>query len=193
MRNEDRVTAVFFGDGAVETGVFYESLNFAALKKLPVIFVCENNLYSVYSPLSVRQPAGRPIAGIARAVGIESVEGDGNDVEFVHKICVNAVRKAREGAGPTFFELSTYRWREHCGPEYDNHIGYRSEKEYLQWKTQCPLTRLHSKLLGKDQVSRSALDLMATELSADVEAAVTFAKQSPFPHPSQMSAHVLAD
>ncbi len=127
MQNDDRVTMVFFGDGAVETGVFHESLNFAALKKLPVIFVCENNLYSVYSPLEVRQPAGRRILNLALAQGIESIEGDGNNVELVHELCSRAVGKARKGGGPTFFEFATYRWREHCGPEYDNHIGYRSE------------------------------------------------------------------
>jgi len=193
MRDEDRVTMVFFGDGAVETGVFYESLNFAALKKLPVVFVCENNLYSVYSPLSVRQPEGRPIAGIARALGIESIEGDGNDAETVHRLCADAVQRARSGAGPTFFEFATYRWREHCGHDYDNHIGYRSEAEYLAWKSRCPVARLEGKLLGGGVASRSALDDVAAALHREIDAALAYARQSPFPDPQLMSAHVTAE
>ena len=193
MQNDDRVTMVFFGDGAVETGVFHESLNFAALKKLPVIFVCENNLYSVYSPLEVRQPAGRRIFNLALAQGIESIEGDGNNVELVHELCSRAVEKARKGGGPTFFEFATYRWREHCGPEYDNHIGYRSEEEYVEWKKRCPVTLLESSLLGSSMVSCSALDEITKELDAEIEAAVAFAKQSPFPEEHLMSAHVVAE
>jgi pyruvate dehydrogenase E1 component alpha subunit len=193
MRDEDRVTMVFFGDGAVETGVFYESLNFAALKNLPVIFICENNLYSVYSPLHVRQPEGRPITGIARVLGIESLEGDGNDVESVHQLCSGAVRKARTGGGPTFFEFATYRWREHCGPEYDNHIGYRTEAEYLAWKSRCPVALLEAKLVGAGLASRSALDEMAVALHREIDAAVAFARESAFPDWQLMSAHVTAE
>ena len=193
MRDEDRVTLVFFGDGAVETGVFYESLNFATLKQLPVVFVCENNLYSVYSPLPVRQPEGRPIAGIARSVGIESIEGDGNDAQDVHRLCAAAGQKARSGAGPTFLEFATYRWREHCGPEYDNHIGYRSEAEYLAWKDRCPVALLEARLLAGGLASRSELDAMAAALQQAIDAAVAFARESPFPDRQSMSAHVTAE
>lgn len=193
MRNEDRVTMVFFGDGAVETGVLYESLNFAVLKNAPVIFVCENNLYSVYSPLEVRQPAGRSISDLARAHGIESIEGDGGDAELVHQLCVRAVEKARKGGGPTFFEFATYRWREHCGPEFDNHAGYRSEQEYQQWKERCPVAFLERKLLGGGIVARPALEEMTREINAEIDGAVAFAKQSPFPEKHLMSAHVVAD
>lgn len=193
MRDEDRVTMAFFGDGAVETGVFYESVNFAVLKKLPVIFVCENNLYSVYSPLPVRQPEGRSIAGMARGLGIESIEGDGNDAEAVQRLCAVAVAKARAGEGPTFFEFATYRWREHCGHEYDNHIGYRTEAEYLAWKPRCPVALLEAKLLGGGLASRSALGDVATTLHREIDAAVAYARQSPFPDQQLMSAHVTAE
>ncbi len=193
MREEDRVTMVFLGDGAAETGVFYESLNFAALKKLPVIFVCENNLYSVYSPLQVRQPEGRPIAGIARALGIESIEDDGNDVELVYRVCSGAVKKARAGGGPSFFEFATYRWREHCGPEFDNHIGYRTEAEYLAWKQRCPIALLEAKVLRSGLASRAELDDVRCALDREIDAAVTFARQSPLPDAQLMSAHVVAE
>ena len=193
MRGQDRVTMVFLGDGAVETGVFYESLNFAALKNLPVIFVCENNLYSVYSPLHVRQPDGRPIAGIARAIGVEAIEGDGNDVERVYQVCSDAVKKARADEGPTFFEFATYRWREHCGPEFDNHIGYRTEAEYLAWKERCPIALLETKILRSGVATQPVLDEAKSTLDKEIDAAVAFARQSPFPDAQTMLAHVVAE
>jgi TPP-dependent pyruvate/acetoin dehydrogenase alpha subunit len=129
MKGEERVTVVFFGEGATEEGVFHEAANFASLKKLPVVFVCENNLYSVYSPMSVRQPDGREVFNLAKGHGIESRQGDGNDVAEVYELAGEAVEKARRGGGPSFLEFKTYRWREHCGPNFDNDIGYRTEAE----------------------------------------------------------------
>ena len=103
MRGEkQKVAVVFFGDGAVEEGVFHESINFAGLKKLPVVFICENNMYSVYSPLSVRQPAGREIFRLAAGHGVDSYQGDGNNVIEVYQMAEQAIRKARYGNGPTF-------------------------------------------------------------------------------------------
>ncbi|HEV8539680.1 MAG TPA: thiamine pyrophosphate-dependent dehydrogenase E1 component subunit alpha, partial [Nitrospiraceae bacterium] len=120
MRGEPRVTIVFFGDGAVEEGVFHEAVNFAVLKQLPVVFICENNFFSVYSSLNVRQPQTREIYELARGHGLDSRQDDGNDVAAVFKLTKVAVDKARVGGGPTFLEFKTYRWREHCGPNYDN-------------------------------------------------------------------------
>ena len=114
--------AVFFGDAVVETGAFFESVNFSALKKLPVLFVCENNLYSVYSPLSVRQPDGRSIADMAASLGITTYSGDGNDVTAVYEKVSSCLSEIRAGSGPQLLEFSTYRWLEHCGPAYDNDI-----------------------------------------------------------------------
>jgi len=181
MRGEQRVTVVFFGDAATEEGVFHESVNFAALKKLPVIFVCENNFYSVYSPLSVRQPEGREIFELAKGHGIESYQGDGNDVVDVYRLAEQAVRKAREGGGPTFLEFKTYRWREHCGPCYDNDLGYRTEGEFLQWKQCCPIEKLKERMLADGIFSKEDIDSMVGVLEAEIEDAVRFAKESPFP------------
>lgn len=141
LDRDGRVVAVFFGDGSTEEGVFHESLNFAALKRLPIVYVCENNLYSVYSPLAVRQPANRSQLGLATAHGLAAETADGNDVVAVAAAMQRAVARARSGAGPTFLEFPTYRWREHCGPNFDNHLGYRTEAEYAAWKDQCPLLR----------------------------------------------------
>ncbi|MBN1531205.1 MAG: thiamine pyrophosphate-dependent dehydrogenase E1 component subunit alpha, partial [Spirochaetes bacterium] len=148
LRNgTDQVSAVFFGDAAVEEGVFYESANFAVLKKLPVLFVCENNLYSVYSPLHVRQPEGREIHRMVEAVGMRTGHGDGNDAPAVFATADEAVRSIRAGGGPVFLEFATYRWREHCGHLYDNDLGYRSEREFLQWKERDPVSAFRRYLL----------------------------------------------
>ncbi|MFH1309967.1 MAG: thiamine pyrophosphate-dependent dehydrogenase E1 component subunit alpha, partial [Candidatus Omnitrophota bacterium] len=115
LHGTDQISCTFFGDGAVEEGVFYESVNFAALKKLPVLFICENNFYSVYSPLKVRQPEGRKIYKMVEAIGIPSEQIDGNNApEVYHKLKL-AARSIRKGEGPRFLEFLTYRWREHCG------------------------------------------------------------------------------
>jgi len=181
MRGERRVTVAFFGDAAPETGVFHESLNFAALKQLPVVFVCENNLYSTSSPLSVRQPAGRAIFWLAKGHGIESHQGDGNDILEVSELAGRAVRKAREGGGPSFLEFETYRWREHCGPNYDFDLGYRTEQEFLEWKPRCPIARLKQRLMEGGSLSEQELKEMADRVRAELDEAVAFAKKSPFP------------
>ena len=138
LKGERRVSAVFFGDGCFEQGVVYESLNFAALHKLPIVFVCENNDFSVYTRITERQP-DRPIYQLAQAQGINACMGDGNDVEEVFSLSKSAFERAREGDGPQFIELSTYRWREHCGPNYDNNIGYRKVSEFKSWLNFRPL------------------------------------------------------
>lgn len=189
MRGEESVSVVFFGDAATEEGVFHESLNFAALKKLPVIFICENNLYSVYSPLSVRQPEGREIFELARGHGIESYKGDGNDVVEVYTLAEQAIRKARQGGGPTFLEFSTYRWREHCGPNYDNDLGYRTENEFQSWKRCCPIERPKEWLVRDGHFSNQD---MVSELETEIEDAVRFAKESPFPEEQSLLKDIYA-
>lgn len=190
MRGEKRVSVVYFGEGATEEGVFHESVAFALQKKLPVVFVCENNLYSVYSPLSVRQPATREVFEMARGHGIESHQGDGNDVSSVLDLGAAAVAKARKGDGPTFLEFKTYRWREHCGPNYDNKLGYRQESEYLEWKRKCPIVRLQGQLRAQGRLDEREERAMHEKIGLEIEAAVRFAKQSEFPGPSELHADI---
>lgn len=190
VKGGDQVSCVFLGDAVAETGVFLESLNFAALKRLPVLFVCENNMYSVYSPLSVRQPAGRKISDIAAAIGVPAVRGDGNDAEGVHESAVVVLRAIREGSGPRFMELETYRWREHCGPNYDNDIGYRSEAEFLQWKARDPIENLQSKLLAQGALSDADLGKMQDDIKREIADAFDFAESSPFPDLDEAAADV---
>lgn len=181
MRKEDCVTVVFFGEAATEEGVFHESINFAAVKKIPLVFICENNFYSVYSPLSVRQPKGREVYRLAEGYGVESYQGDGNDVVEVYKRSEAAVRKAREGKGPIFLEFKTYRWREHCGPSYDNDLGYRSETEFQEWKKRCPIEKAGKQVLAEGVASEKDLEEIKKRVASEIEEAVEFAKKSPFP------------
>ena len=181
MRNEPHVTVVFFGDAAAEEGILHESLNFASLKKLPVVFVCENNLYSTQSPLSVRQPQAREIFQLAQGHDVDSFQGDGNDVIEVYKLAEQAIDKARQGGGPTFLEFKTYRWREHVGPYYDFQLGYRTEEEFLAWKECCPIKRLKDQLLKDSILYNQDIEDMTAELEAEMNEAISFAKESPFP------------
>ncbi len=190
MRGEQRVAVIFQGDAATEAGVFHESLNFAVLKKLPVVFVCENNLYSVYSPLSVRQPEGREIFRLAAGYGVDSFQGDGNNVVEVYKLAGQAINQVREGKGPVFLEFATYRWREHCGPNYDNNLGYRTESEFQEWRQRCPVERLQKQLLKEGILSQQDIDHMTKNFKAEMEEAIAFAKESPFPTEANLMEHI---
>lgn len=192
MRGDSRVTVVFFGEGATEEGVFHESLNFALLKELPVVFVCENNLFSVYSPMEVRQPKIREVYELARGHGIQSYQGDGNDVVQVYEKTRGAINKARKGGGPTFLEFQTYRWREHCGPFYDNDIGYRAESDFLKWKSRCPIERMENHLIGEGILERLEMDQIALQLKVEMEDAVNFAKTSCVPEDNMLMEHLYA-
>lgn len=186
MQGEDRVMVVFFGDAATEGGVFSESLNFAALKSLPVIFVCENNLYSVYSHLSVRQAPGRNRVGIAASHGISAHKGNGNDVLAVYNLAQEAVQRARRGDGPTYLEFDTYRWREHCGPNYDNDLGYRTEEEFLSWRRRCPLENYEAYLTEKGILTKENIEHMMDEINTEINEAFSFATGSPFPELTEL-------
>jgi pyruvate dehydrogenase E1 component alpha subunit len=180
-RHSDQVSCVFLGDAAVEAGVFYESVNFAVLKKLPVMFICENNLYSVYSPLSVRQPADRSIAKMVGALGLKTDTVDGNDVAEIYKKASEALINIRDGGGPQFLEFHTYRWLEHCGPNLDNDIGYRTEAEFQAWRAKDPIARFESILLMDGVVSKPEVDQMDLDIQLEVNKAFEFAEGSPFP------------
>jgi len=190
MKRQARVTVAYFGEAATEEGVFHEAINYAVLRKLPVVFVCENNFFSVYSPLSVRQPEGREVYKLAEAYGLPAVKDDGNDAVTVYQHAKAAVDKARAGGGPTFLELVTYRWREHCGPHYDNDLGYRSMAELEEWKKKDPLPRLERRLLDERVLTRAALDALAKQAEAECEDAIRFAKESPFAGEDRLWEHL---
>jgi len=177
LKKTDQVACVFLGDGAIEEGAFYEAANFAVLKKLPVIFICENNLYSVYSPLRVRQPHGRKIYEMVRAIGLPAEQFDGNDAELVYEATLEALRKIRGGEGPQFLEFATYRWREHCGPNFDNDIGYRTVEEYEEWKKKDPIKYM----VARHQVSSEDMIILLNKWQSVVDQAFNFAEISAWP------------
>lgn len=185
LKRTNQISCVFLGDGATEEGVFYESVNFAAVRKLPVLFICENNLYSVYSPLSVRQPKGRSIAKMVEAMGVEIAIGDGHNIAASHEIMKNAVNRVRATGAPLFLEFSTYRWREHCGHGFDNDIGYRTQEEFLEWQAKDPLNNLERQLQHASSHMASSLEKIKFETGLEVEQAFEFAESSPFPAQSE--------
>jgi pyruvate dehydrogenase E1 component alpha subunit len=180
LTGEARVSVVFFGDGCFEEGVVHESLNFAALHKLPVIFVCENNEFSVYTRLTERQP-NRPIYRVAEAHGVAAYIGDGNDVEGVLAIAKTAVDNARQGKGPQFIELKTYRWREHCGPSFDDDLNYRSPPEIEDGLKDCPIAKLKTQLKQRSSKFSSDCVRFEAEIREEIDGAFKFAMSSAKP------------
>jgi len=181
LEGKQRISCVFVGDGAVEEGVFYEAANFAAVQKLPVLFICENNLYSVYSPLSVRQPEGRKIHEMVCAIGVSTSSVESSSAIESLEILQSAVDKVRSGDGPHFVELATYRWREHCGPNFDNDLPYRAEEEFIVRKEQDPLKLLTNVLLEKNVIDPNMLIKLEEEIEKEVDSAFVFAQSAPFP------------
>ncbi len=177
LNNEPRVTTVYFGDGAFEEGVIHEALNFAKLKNLPIVFVCENNTYAGYTHISERQPK-REISAIAEAHGIASYSGDGNDVLNVSTIAQYAVKQARERLGPQFIEFSTHRWREHCGPYFDDDLGYRRGGELEHWLQRCPVKTTQQQLLANGTLTENANLIIEAAIKQEIEAAFEFAASS---------------
>lgn len=181
LKKTDQISCVFLGDGAIEEGVFYESVNFAAVRKLPVLFICENNLYSVYSPLSVRQPKGRVITRMVEGIGLEVARDDGHNILSCYETLQNAVNRVRTTGAPFFLEFSTYRWREHCGHSFDNDIGYRTQEEFLEWQAKDPLNNLEKYIQESMVNMTNPLQDIQSEVNLEVKKAFDFAERSPFP------------
>jgi len=182
------VVVAFFGEAVVETGILHESVNFAILHKLPIIYLCENNLFSVYSPMNVRQPDHMDVTQLMTAHGMPGYQGDGNNVMEVYLETAKAVKHAREGKGPYFMEFATYRKREHCGPNFDNHLDYRSEEEFQDWLKKCPVERTAVEL----NLSQNDYISMKTKIEAEIETAFAFAKSAPFPPLEQIDQNLWA-
>lgn len=185
LRNEPRVSVAFFGDGASEEGVFHESLNFAALKRLPVVFVCENNAYAAGSPLSSRQPHPE-IWRHAAGYGIPGVAVDGNDVQAVAESAGAAVARARAGQGPTLLDCKTYIWKGHVGPDCDCARGVRPLAELQAWQARCPLAAFRARLLDEGLLTEAGYAARLAETDARLDADIARAKAAPFPEPDAL-------
>src|SRR5207253_5722128 len=178
LAKSDRVSVAFFGDGASNNGAFHEALNMAAIWKLPVLFVCENNQYATEVPFS--SIAGNPDVGArGAAYGVPSPAVDGNDVLQVYAAADEAVRRARAGEGPTLLACTTYRTRAHSEGMRD--AGYRTREEVETWRARDPIKRLREAVLQQDPTDAGALDAVDREIQTLVDEALEWAKDSPWP------------
>ncbi|MEM7744399.1 MAG: thiamine pyrophosphate-dependent dehydrogenase E1 component subunit alpha [Pseudomonadota bacterium] len=189
LDGRDEVSAIFFGDGATEEGTFHEAMNYAAVASLPVVFVCENNLYSVHSDMDIRQ-SDRPVAALGPAHGMPAAMVDGNDAGAIWQSAATAVARAIAGEGPSLIECVTYRWREHCGPNEDVALGYRSQQEFDAWAAHDPLVRSRTAGLAQGWLSESLIAEIEQETTAEIDAAFDFAVQSPFPEAHELTTHI---
>lgn len=183
--NNKNIAVVIFGDGAIEEGIFYETLNFSIIKKLPILFVCENNLYSIMTHINERQPKNF-IQNISKLYKIPFIQCDGSKVDEVYKKSKNLIKNIRNKKGPAFLLLNTYRYKEHCGPNDDMHLGYRSMTEFNKWIKKDPLQyckKIISKSLSDFENLISKIDIKNKKLCKN---AFEFAERSPLPSPDNI-------
>ncbi len=180
-KKENKITAIFFGDASTEEGVWVESLNYAAIKKLPIMFVCENNFLSVCSPMSVRQSPGRERIAVAQAHGIWAKKGYGNDIDAVYALAQEAREVLNKKGGPVFLEFDTYRYLEHCGPNSDYDLNYRSLKEIQKWLENCPLKVFERKNPEFFREAKEEINNLKNTFQKEIEEAFEYAENSPFP------------
>jgi 2-oxoisovalerate dehydrogenase E1 component len=190
LQKKGFVGVSFFGDGASNNGAFYEGLNLATVYQLPVIFICENNLYA--TEIALNNIAGNPeIASRSAAFGLPGIAVDGMDVLAVYNTANEAVQRARSGGGPTLIECKTYRYRAHS--EGMREAGYRTQEEVEAWKKRCPINSWKDRLLSAGICSTGDLEAIDQEITALVNEAVAFAKASPLPDPATVLDHVYSE
>jgi len=190
MMGTDRVSVAFFGDGAVNNGAFHEGVNMAAIWDLPVLFVCENNLYATEVPFAT-VARNTSVAERHSAYGLPGVSVDGNDAVAVYQAAEEAVRRARAGEGPTLLECRTYRTRSHSEGMRD--AGYRTPEEVVEWTARSPITRLKERLLADGSARADDLERIEAEMTAEAEEAMRFAIDCPWPDPATVLDHVYSD
>ncbi len=190
MRGTDQVSVCFFGEGALGQGLLYEVMNMAALWKLPVIYVCENNLYAEYT--HYRETTAGEIAARAQAFGMPAQVVDGQDVRDVHLVMQDLVERARRGDGPSFLLCNTYRYHGHHVGDV-NRVYYRSKEEEREWATERdPLKLLGEWLVEAGRATQEVLDQIGADVRGEIEAGVLFALDAPYPDPSEVDQHVYA-
>lgn len=177
LKKENNVVVSFFGDGAVEEGVFHESLNFASLWNLPIIFVCENNLYATQTHLSNRE-SNQNIYQKAVAYNMPGVRVDGTNVLEIFGIMKLAYERALKGQGPTLIEAVAYRWKGHVGPNEDYEMGHRTKEELDKWKNKCPIKKYKDYLIKYNILQDTDIETINKNIDEEINQAVKFAKES---------------
>ena len=188
LRGDHRVAVSFFGDGATDEGHFHESMNLAAVYRLPVIFVCENNFYSSHIHL-LEHRAEDNIFSVGETHGIPGIRIDGNDVEAVYQTSLEAVARARGGNGATLLECRTYRWRGHVGASWDLDVGVTRRDELKEWLSRDPIARARTRLVQMG-VSVDDLKRLEGDIRDEVDEAVILARDAPYPDASEVLTHV---
>lgn len=175
IKKKKNIVTIFFGEGATEEGVFYESLNFAGIQKLPNLFICENNLYSVYTGLRNRQSKSRSLKKIAESNNILYFKEDGNDAIKVYNLITRVIKSIKQKKKPALVEFYTYRWLEHCGPNWDDHLNYRPKGELSKWMKKCPLNKIKKNIDDKKIIN------LQNKIDREIKNAFYLAKKSQFP------------
>jgi TPP-dependent pyruvate/acetoin dehydrogenase alpha subunit len=189
LKKNKNISVIFLGDAAVETGSFFESVNFAIIKKLPVVFICENNLYSVYTPLKDRQPQNRKIFKMVEGLGIKSFHFDGSKpLSFAPKL-KKILNNVRNDSQPCFVEFSTYRYLEHCGPFNDDDLKYRSRAELKKWSLKDPYLNLKN-ILSTNLKLKKYLYNVEKKNIRNIKSAFKFAEKSKFPNKNDLFTNV---
>jgi len=192
MKNSHQVSTIFFGDGAADEGVLYESINFAILKRLPVVFVLENNQWAVCSHASVRQP-GVNIFHLAEQEMLFSRKIDGNGVMEVYDTARLAIDRARTGGGPSFIECNTYRILGHAGCGTQDPEGYRDRKEVEEWKKRCPVKTFLETLIDERTLTHHEVSAMEKRIEIEIEEAFLFAKERPLADQQDLYKHIFRE
>lgn len=182
LDGSDAVSVTFFGDACMEEGIFFEVLNFSKLHQLPVLFVCENNFFSVYTNLEQRQAFDKP-EDVVASFGIKTFRADGNDVRDVYSLTKDSLEYIRAVGGPAFLILDTYRYREHCGPNSDDHLGYRDLGQVRRWLERDPIL-LFSELLNQERLLDEDIEVRyRSEINTLIDLAFDAAESDPLPIP----------
>jgi TPP-dependent pyruvate/acetoin dehydrogenase alpha subunit len=185
LRKSGQVSVAFFGDGATDEGVFYESVNLAAVYKLPILFVCENNLFSTHMPVFKRL-ANVSISRTVSGFNMPAVRVDGNNVGAVYEESKRLIESIRSGSGPAFLECMTYRWLAHVGPTEDLDVGFRKKEDVEYWRDRCPIDAARSSLYERGALTQAGYQELIEAERNCVEESLRFALDSPYPQPQEL-------
>tara|TARA_Y100001970_G_C14259925_1_gene879586 strand:- start:43339 stop:44271 length:933 start_codon:yes stop_codon:yes gene_type:complete len=192
LKKKNSLTVVYFGDGAVETGVFYETLNFSKIHNLPILFICENNFYSTFANLDIRNSKPNNITHLSKSVGIKSFKENGNDVEKVFKKTLKAKNFMNRNNQPVLIEFMTHRVYEHCGPNIDDILGYRPQIFLNKWLLKCPLKQYEKKLIKSGALSKKNIEIINDKIKTKVDKIFQKVKKDKFPKKSYLNKFIYA-
>jgi len=191
-RGSSQIVMCFFGDGAVNQGIFYETMNIASLWKLPLIYVCENNEFGEFMHYYETTVTNPPITARAEAFGLPAIQVDGNNVIVVYEAVKEAVERARSGEGPSFIEASTYRFRGHSMGDEGFSRGYRTKEEMNERWKQEPIGFFQKWLVENSVLSGSEMEEIESQIESEIQEAVDFVNRSPFPDISEVVENIYA-